>query len=63
MLVNVYSAEKTRDWMNREAHPRIVNRILMKKSTLQPEMRKTPSGGTNTKSVKQYSFCWKIRER
>lgn len=28
-------------------HPRIVSRILMKKSTLQPEIISTPRGGTS----------------
>lgn len=27
-------------------YPRIVRRMLMSKSALQPEIRKTPSGGT-----------------
>lgn len=48
MLVIVISEGKTKGWYNRETHPRIVSRILMKKSALQPEMRKTPSGGTSS---------------
>lgn len=44
---------RTKGWINCATYPRIVSRILIKKSALQPEMRKTPSGGTNsTTSVK-----------
>lgn len=32
-------------------HPKIVRRTLIQKSTPQPEMRKTPSGGTDSLSV------------
>ena len=28
-------------------NPRMVNRILMRRSTLHPEMKRTPRGGTN----------------
>lgn len=40
------SSTKNLNWIRRPAYPRMVKRTLIQKSAPQPEMRKTPSGGT-----------------
>jgi hypothetical protein len=44
----VFTTVKRNNGSLGETDPNIVKRILMRKSTLQPEMRKTPSGGTES---------------